>query len=87
MSSSKQYWLPGYSGLLSAAVMSQALEGSDSTGTGSRCDNSVPLSAVVTAVADLQEEIEAFVAADPYVVNGLVPSWKLQPFAVVVGSP
>lgn len=35
----------------------------------------------------LQEEIEAFVAADPYVVNGLVPSWSIKPFAVVVGSP
>jgi uncharacterized protein YciI len=35
----------------------------------------------------LQDEIEAFVAADPYVVNGLVPSWTLKPFAVVVGSP
>lgn len=41
----------------------------------------------MTAVAVLQEEIEAFVAADPYVVNGLVPNWKLQPFAVVAGSP
>jgi uncharacterized protein YciI len=35
----------------------------------------------------LQEEIEAFVAADPYVINGLVPSWNLKPFNVVVGSP
>jgi uncharacterized protein YciI len=35
----------------------------------------------------VQEDIEAFVAADPYVVNGLVPSWSLKPFNVVVGSP
>jgi uncharacterized protein YciI len=35
----------------------------------------------------LQEEIEAFVAADPYVINNLVPSYTIKPFAVVVGSP
>jgi uncharacterized protein YciI len=35
----------------------------------------------------LQEDIEAFVASDPYVQNGLVPSWSLKPFAVVVGNP
>lgn len=34
-----------------------------------------------------KEDIEAFVASDPYVQNGLVPSWSLKPFAVVVGNP
>lgn len=29
-------------------------------------------------------EIEAFVAADPYVVGGLVPSWSIKPYNVVV---
>lgn len=32
-------------------------------------------------------EIEAFVAADPYVQNGLVTSHRIEPYAVVVGSP
>ncbi|KAG2497806.1 hypothetical protein HYH03_004077 [Edaphochlamys debaryana] len=31
------------------------------------------------------EEVEKFVQADPYVQNGLVPSWKIKPYAVVVG--
>lgn len=31
------------------------------------------------------EEIKAFVEADPYVQNGLVPSWTIKPYAVVVG--
>ncbi|MEW5303336.1 MAG: hypothetical protein WDW36_006038 [Sanguina aurantia] len=29
-------------------------------------------------------DIEAFVAADPYVVGGLVPSWSIKPYNVVV---
>ncbi|GIL76014.1 hypothetical protein Vretimale_5646 [Volvox reticuliferus] len=32
-----------------------------------------------------REEIEQFVQADPYVQNGLVPSWQIKPYAVVVG--
>ncbi|GIL44675.1 hypothetical protein Vafri_2160 [Volvox africanus] len=32
-----------------------------------------------------REEIEQFVQADPYVQNGLVPSWQVKPYAVVVG--
>jgi uncharacterized protein YciI len=31
-----------------------------------------------------QEEVEAFVKADPYVKNGLVPSYSIKPYAVVV---
>lgn len=30
------------------------------------------------------EEIEAFVAADPYVVAGLVTSWRVEPWMVAV---
>lgn len=35
----------------------------------------------------LQADIEAFVAADPYFKNGLVPAYTIKPFAVVVGDP
>ncbi|KXZ41290.1 hypothetical protein GPECTOR_574g619 [Gonium pectorale] len=31
-----------------------------------------------------KEDIEKFVSADPYVQNGLVPSWNIKPYAVVV---
>jgi uncharacterized protein YciI len=31
-------------------------------------------------------EVEAFVAADPYVAAGLVTSWRVRPWAAVVGS-
>lgn len=31
-------------------------------------------------------EIEAFVAADPYVANGLVPSWRIREWTVVIGA-
>ena len=30
---------------------------------------------------------EAFVAADPYVAAGLVTSWRVRPWTVVVGAP
>ena len=29
--------------------------------------------------------VEAFVAADPYVLNGLVTRWRIRPWTVVVG--
>ena len=32
------------------------------------------------------EEVEAFVAADPYVKAGLVPSWTVRPYMVVAGD-
>jgi uncharacterized protein YciI len=32
------------------------------------------------------EELEAFVAADPYVKAGLVPSWTVRPYMVVAGD-
>jgi uncharacterized protein YciI len=30
---------------------------------------------------------EAFVRRDPYVLNGLVKSWKVRPWNVVIGKP
>ncbi len=30
--------------------------------------------------------VEAFVAADPYVANGLVPSWRIREWRVVIGG-
>jgi uncharacterized protein len=30
--------------------------------------------------------VEAFARADPYVVNGLVTRWQVQPWAVVIGD-
>jgi uncharacterized protein YciI len=34
-----------------------------------------------------KDDIEAFVKADPYVQNGLVPDYSIKPYTVVVGSP
>jgi uncharacterized protein YciI len=31
--------------------------------------------------------VEAFVAADPYVREGLVTSWEIRPWNVVIGGP
>jgi len=31
--------------------------------------------------------VEAFVRADPYVREGLVRRWEIQPWAVVAGGP
>lgn len=33
-----------------------------------------------------REEIEEYVKADPYVLNGLVTDWKIRPYGVVVGG-
>ncbi|MCZ2839325.1 YciI-like protein [Modestobacter sp. VKM Ac-2985] len=33
-----------------------------------------------------QEAVERFVAADPYVVHGLVTGWTIRPWNVVVGG-
>lgn len=41
--------------------------------------------AIVFAVAD-REAVEAFVAADPYVRNGLVTRWHVRAWTVVVGA-
>jgi uncharacterized protein YciI len=34
-----------------------------------------------------REAAEAFPATDPYVLNGLVPSWRVREWNVVVGGP
>lgn len=31
--------------------------------------------------------VEAFVASDPYVANGLVTGWRIEPWTVVIGAP
>jgi uncharacterized protein YciI len=33
-----------------------------------------------------RERVEAFVARDPYVREGLVTRWEIRPWAVVVGT-
>ena len=35
---------------------------------------------------DDRSRVEAFVAADPYVANGLVPSWRIREWTVVIGG-
>ena len=42
--------------------------------------------AVLVWSTDDSGPIEAFVAADPYVRNGLITSWTTRPWTVVVGS-
>lgn len=41
--------------------------------------------AFVFTVED-RARVEAFVAADPYVANGLVPSWRIREWTVVIGG-
>ena len=41
--------------------------------------------AFVFTVAD-RARVQAFVAADPYVANGLVPAWRIRDWTVVVGG-
>ena len=36
--------------------------------------------------ADSEDVVRAFVDADPYVAKGLVQSWEIRPWNVVVGS-
>ena len=42
-----------------------------------------PTGALFVWAADAADEIEAFVAADPYVRNGLVTAHRVEPWAVV----
>jgi uncharacterized protein YciI len=35
---------------------------------------------------DGPDPIEAFVASDPYVANGLVKRWEIRPWTVVIGG-
>lgn len=45
-----------------------------------------PDAAVLVFQGDSPAAAEAFVAADPYVANGLVSSWRVRPWTVVVGA-
>jgi uncharacterized protein YciI len=45
-----------------------------------------PEGAIIVFRCDSAEVVEAFVAADPYVRNGLIRSWHIQPWNVVVGA-
>lgn len=36
--------------------------------------------------ADAAAEVEAFVKADPYARNGLVPAWRIREWTVAVGG-
>ena len=36
--------------------------------------------------AESDQVVEAFVAADPYVLNGLVAGWRIRPWLTVVGD-
>jgi uncharacterized protein YciI len=42
--------------------------------------------AVLLFRADSPAVVEAFVAKDPYVANGLVTRWRIRPWTVVVGA-
>jgi len=42
--------------------------------------------AVLLFKADSTEPVEQFVAADPYVKNGLVKAWRIRPWTTVVGN-
>lgn len=36
--------------------------------------------------ADSQKAVEAFATRDPYVKNGIVTSWRVRPWTVVIGG-
>lgn len=42
--------------------------------------------AVLLFNCDLPTTVEAFVAADPYVINGLVTRWRVREWTTVVGE-
>jgi uncharacterized protein YciI len=43
-----------------------------------------PTGAAIVFVTEDPADVEAFVAADPYVANGLVTSWRILPWNVAV---
>ena len=45
-----------------------------------------PHGAVLVFRGDDRAAVEAFVANDPYVANGLVTSWRIRPWQVGVGG-
>ncbi len=45
-----------------------------------------PDGALLVFRVERAEEVEAFARADPYVRSGLVTSWRVRPWTVVVGG-
>jgi len=45
-----------------------------------------PDGAIIIFRAETPEVAEAFVRSDPYVTNGLIVTWRVQPWNVVVGG-
>lgn len=45
-----------------------------------------PDGAIIIFRSDTPEAAEQFVANDPYVTNGLILAWRVQPWHVVVGA-
>jgi uncharacterized protein YciI len=45
-----------------------------------------PDGAIIVFKSDTPATAEAFAKSDPYVTNGLVLSWRVQPWHVVVGT-
>ena len=45
-----------------------------------------PDGAVLVFRSDSPSTAETFARADPYVINGLVTSWRVRPWTVVVGG-
>ncbi len=45
-----------------------------------------PDGALLVFWVDAPSEVESFVQADPYVQNGLVASWRIREWTVVVGG-
>lgn len=45
-----------------------------------------PDGALLVFRAEAPADVEAFVARDPYVRNGLVTAWRIPPWTVVVGG-
>jgi uncharacterized protein YciI len=45
-----------------------------------------PSHAVIVFRTEDPASVEAFARGDPYVLNGLVPSWRLDPWNVVIGG-
>lgn len=42
--------------------------------------------ALLVFKVDDPQVVEAFVRADPYVLNGLVTAWQIRPWTVVIGG-
>jgi uncharacterized protein YciI len=45
-----------------------------------------PQGALIVFQCDSPDVVEAFVAVDPYVQNGLIRTWRIQPWNVVIGA-